>query len=80
MHFAPLFLAIFGVIMIGKCTVKRCLLLIYISAKRLNYSVFLAFVPVFAYFFVCVAHLCVLAWMYVLNVWLCGEFCVFVEL
>ena len=70
MHFAPLFLAIFGVVMIGKCTVKRRLLLIYIVPKCLNYNIFLAFIPVFAHFFVCVAHLCILAWMYVLNVWL----------
>lgn len=70
MHFAPLLLAVFGVIMIGKCTVKRRLHLIYIAQKCLNYNVFLAFIPVFAHFFVCVAHLCVLTWMYVLNVWL----------
>ena len=70
MHFAPLFLVVFRVIMVGKCTAKGCLLLIYIIAKCLNYSVFLVFIPVFARFFVCVVLLCVLAWIYVLNVWL----------
>lgn len=51
MHFAPLFLAVFGVIMIGKCTVKRRLHLIYIAQKCLNYNVFLAFIPIFCSLF-----------------------------
>lgn len=80
MHFAPLFLAVFRVIMVGKCTAKWCLLLIYIIAKCLNYSVFLVFIPVFARFFVCVAHLYVLTWMCVLSVWFYCESCVFVQL
>lgn len=70
MHFAPLFLAVFRVIMAGKSTEKGCLLLIYIIVKCLNYSAFLVFITVFARFFVCVVLLCILTWIYVLNVWL----------
>lgn len=80
MHFAPLFLAVFRVIMAGKCTARGRLLLIYIIVKCLSYSVFLVFALVFARFFVCVAHLYVLTWMCVLSVWFYCESCVFVQL
>ena len=55
-HSTPLFLAVFRVIMVGNCTAFVCLLLIYISANCLNYSVFRDFCYVFALFFVCIAR------------------------